>query len=314
VRLGPTVLPFTLAALLWIQGAAGEAGQAGGHDAGALDVEHTRSALVAAGDPDALETAALLRPASGDDPASRLALIARAAAAAPERADLVWWQLRLCSELSSCDPAPLETRLRKLDPGNGAAWTGSLERSTSLRDQARVAAALSGIAHSQRYDVYWNLTVLRTAKALMRAGGMDPGTAVTTAIGAVAAAFPSYQSISDACRGPVLLQPAWRTSCRGVAEVMRHGDTSLTEMFGLGLAQRLAAPGGGDYQAAAEARRVANERRRSIGRLGGPFPRDRAAAERYLKLLATHRTEQEVLDAQISAAGVMKAAPDRHPR
>src|SRR5690606_22498040 len=45
-----------------------------------------------------------------------LAQIQKAARAAPDRPEIQWLHLRLCSEVPGCEPQPIETQLRKLDP------------------------------------------------------------------------------------------------------------------------------------------------------------------------------------------------------
>jgi hypothetical protein len=85
-------------------------------------IQRTEQLLIAAGDADSLAAAAMLSVGPTFDPAQRLTLSARAVSKAPDRPDLVWLNLRLCTQVDTCNPEPLEAQLRALDPDNGAAW------------------------------------------------------------------------------------------------------------------------------------------------------------------------------------------------
>jgi hypothetical protein len=136
-------LVVVLAALL-PAGCGGDA--ASQHAAFERNSERTRAALVLAGDPDSLLAAALFGAMWGDEPAERLALISRAALAAPRRPDLAWLQLELCVRVRKCDPRPIETQLRALDPGNAAGWDGTLARVAELGDATAVQSVIESMA------------------------------------------------------------------------------------------------------------------------------------------------------------------------
>jgi hypothetical protein len=90
----------SLAALLCVGCAANEARQQAAY---ARDIQRTMTALIAAGDADSLAAASVMAGWKKDS-AERLTLIARAVASAPDRPDLVWLNLQLCSAVESCDP------------------------------------------------------------------------------------------------------------------------------------------------------------------------------------------------------------------
>lgn len=92
-------------------------------------LEAARLELQRRSDADSLAAAGVLT--AQHNRSEGLALVSRAADAAPERADLVWLQLMLCQQAPSCDSEALEQRLRQLDPSNGAAWMGALSRAGS---------------------------------------------------------------------------------------------------------------------------------------------------------------------------------------
>lgn len=267
--------------------------------------QRTRTALIASGDADSLAAAALLGASWQKAPEERVALIARASAAAPERADLVWQHLQICRRVPSCHPRPIEAQLRRVDPGNAASWVSELDRSTTLADPAQVQATLAAMGNADRFDIYWNATIVHLTGAISKAQTTDLTTALVVAIGVTAAeATPAYQQIANACKGAVLDFPETLAACRRVAAVLRRGDTYLTEMIGLLIAKRVWPEGSPEYQDALQARRVARYRMDTYGRIDSAMAKDSAASQRYLDALAAHRTEQEVFVAEIVRAGL----------
>src|SRR5205807_6464590 len=93
---------------------------------------------------------------------------------------------------------------------------------------------------AQRFDIYWNPIVLRTSRALIKTGTMDSVHAVVLAYGLGAAlAIPSYQTISQGCKGALLGPTEQLIACRHLSEMLRNGDTVLTEMSGTRFASGL---------------------------------------------------------------------------
>jgi len=263
------------------------------------------AALIAAGDPDSLQAAAIL----ADDPDRRLQLIARAAAAAPARPDIAWWHLQLCNRVASCDPQPVAAQLHALDPGNGAAWSVALERGAKLRDPAALQAALAAISNSERFGIYWNQTIVHTAGAVIRARAMEAKSAFAAAIGAAAAQSVPYKQMMDFCQGGSLEKPEVLAICRRLAAVLRHGDTYLTEMVGLIVATRAWPEGSAEHRAALSARRVAQYRTHEDDTLTTRRVLDNLSAQSRLDILAAHDTEQEVVLADLTRAGLNPDPP-----
>jgi carboxylesterase type B len=256
--------------------------------------------MLAAGDPDSLAAAGIVDRHATD--AERLALVARASAAAPQRKDLAFLHLELCVKVAGCDVTPIEAQLHALDPGNAAAWSGSLARAAKAGDAAQIESTLTSMAGGERYDTYWNALVAHTASALIRTQVIDGATAAMTATEVVAAQVLPYQPIANGCSGKVLEQPKMLDTCRRLATVFRHGDTYLTEIFGESLAMRLWPKDSPEYREAAEARRVAHYRMDIENNQADRFT-GQDGSQRYLQLLATHRTEQEVWLADIATSG-----------
>jgi hypothetical protein len=267
----------------------------------------TDAALIAAGDADSLQAAALLGVAA-DEPEPRLQLLQRAAAAAPDRPDIAWWHLQLCSRVESCDPRPIEAHLRALDPGNGAAWSAALERSGKLKDAAALHAAVEAMSNAERFGVYWNQTIARVANAVIRTRAMEPKGAFIEALEAANAQATPYQQIAEFCQGRLL--PDKLATCRRLSALLRRGDTYLSEMIGLAMAERVWPKGSAEYQAAAQERRVAEYRNDADERLLSQKKEpDNAWAVHRLELLAAHDTEQEVVLAAITSAGLNPDPP-----
>ncbi len=274
-------------------------------------VVRTEAALIAAGDPDSLQAAALV----GDgEPAAKLQLLQRAAAAAPARPDIAWWQLQMCVRVESCDPRPIEAQLQALDPGNGAAWSGTLERSWKSGDTAALHAVLVAVSNSERFGIYWNVSIVHTANAVIRTGAMEPKNALVRVMGAAAATWVPYKAITDFCQGRSLEQPDALATCRRLAAVLRRGDIYFTEMIGIALARRVWPEGSAEYQAASEARRVAQYRADTDNALTTRKVLDNAWVQSHLALMAAHDTEQEVVLADLTVAGLNPDPPRDHGR
>jgi hypothetical protein len=263
-------------------------------------IQRIEKSLVAAGDADSLAAAAMLSFGPTVTPVKRLPLMAQAVSEAPDRPDLVWLNVRLCSEVEGCDPEPLEVQLRALDPDNGAAWFDSIGRAGSRHDVVAVRKGLSAIATSRRFDTYWNATVDHITNAILKTHTMDLPSALVTTIGvASATAVPAYQTILNACKGDPLQDPGVLNTCRQVSTVMRDGNTYLTEMVGIAIAMRVWPEGSPTYVDALSAKRVAHYRMDADGKLSlHRFLFSEYAAKR-LHLMMEKRSEQEVILAEI---------------
>jgi hypothetical protein len=262
----------------------------------------TRVALLAAGDADSLEAAALLTP---DKPSpERLQLLLRAAAAAPARPDLAWLALQSCILAEGCDVAPLEARLRALDPGNGAAWMGTLKRSAP--GSAQFNAGLAGVAGSERFDIYWSPLIVHLTEALRRTKRMEDWEAASFAIGIGAAqAVPALSPMVRACKDAAVVRPEDLAACRRLSAVLRHGDTVLIESLGLAVARHVWPASSDEYRQAEDEARVLHYRTSRLP----DWSTSLEGTNHYLALLATHRTEQEAIIADLLASGVNPDPP-----
>jgi hypothetical protein len=256
--------------------------------------------LIAAGDADSLAAAAMLSIGPTFDPAKRLTLSARAVSKAPDRPDLVWLNLRLCTQVDTCNPEPLEAQLRALDPDNGAAWFDSIGRAGRRNDVVAVRKDLAAIATSRRFDMYWNATIVHITNAIVKTHTMDLPTALIATIGmASGTTVPAYQTILNACKGDPLQDPDVLSTCRQVSTVMRGGDTYMTEMVGIAIAKRAWPEGSPTYVDAISARRVAHYRIDADGKISLRRFLFFGFAAKRLQLMTEKTTEQEVILAEI---------------
>jgi hypothetical protein len=267
--------------------------------------EQTITALTRMADADSLAAAGLL--SVGDHRDQSLSLIARATAAAPERADLKWLEVQVCNEIAPCDPEPVERRLRELDPSNGAGWLGALARGAVAKNDVPRDAALAALSRSDRVDFYFTTLVARLSRAVAHTGKVSKEIAEVWVIGYLAReAIPAYQYVSTACKGDRLQSVEVTETCRRVARALQNGDTYLTEMIGAAIAKRVWPEDSPEYAAAAEARRVYDYRSKFYLKLNQAGLKH---ADEYLTLCAENRHEQDVLRAQLIKAGINPTPP-----
>jgi len=240
-----------------------------------------------------------------------LALIARATSLAPERADLAWLHVQLCSEVTPCDVEPLERHLRDVDPSNGAGWLGTLSRAQAAKNEEAEHNALAQLARADHFDIYWTRLIARLVPAAATTQTMPLPDTEASVIGFLAArAIPAFRAVSEACKGERLQRPEDLEVCRGVARTFERGDSYISEMMGRSLARRLWPEGSPEWNAAVEARRVFEYRTQLSTKLDAPTL-DESGAERFLVLCAQNRREQDVLVDRLRDAGQNPDPPAR---
>jgi hypothetical protein len=264
--------------------------------------EQAATVLAKRTDADSLAAAALL--SLENDRHQSVPLLTRATQAAPERPELVWLQAQVCQTVPSCDPEPMERRLRALDPSNGAGWMGGLARANASKDFVAVDAALAALSYSERVDIYWTTLFARLSRAAARSGKISIPEAEVLVIGYLAGqAIPAYGAASNACKGERLQRPDIVEVCRGVAKAFERGDTYITEMIGVAIAKRAWPEDSPEWKAAVEAWRVYQYRAKLWETLEAKGWNERRGAERYLALCDQNRREQDVFLAQLVEAG-----------
>jgi hypothetical protein len=268
--------------------------------------------LIRAGDADSLAAAAMMYrdPLWRRSESAALTLLDRAVQAAPQRADLAWLQLRVCAELDACDARPIEARLRLLDPTNGAGWMQSLAAARIASDASAVRATLVAIGQSGQIRFYWTTLVSHLAHAMTGSGKYDSREALSRAIAELANTQLQLQPLAQACSAEAVEVPVVLENCRGVAGAFLHSDTVLTELFGIRLARSLWAPEAMENQQAVELlRQVQYQSSLLAGVQRRPSWSSKAGQLAVLKLCATLPSEQEVMGAEIRAAGLDPQPP-----
>jgi len=232
------------------------------------------------------------------------ALLGRAVAAAPERADLAWLSIGVCRDVPTCDPEPEVDRLRVLDPSDGAGWLNAVDRANASDDEAAKIAALSALARAERVDVYWTTLIVHLTSAVAATRQVPLNQALIDVIGAVGArAIPAYNPTLSLCKGERLNNDEVLQDCRRVASAFEQGDTFITENIGLFLAQRLWPADTPQWKAAAEQLRVSRYRRHTGSKYALQSWLGARWARQYLSLCEQNRREQDVLLAEIIRAG-----------
>jgi hypothetical protein len=273
--------------------------------AGDAHLERALSTLSRQSDADSLAAAGLLARSGHRD--ESLALFRRAVAADPARPDLAWLETLACEQTVGCDAEPVERQLRTLDPANGAGWLGALRRADARDDREAAARALTGLANSERIDIYWNPLVATLGHALASTKIMSPGEASVTVIGFLAAeAIPAYRDVVDACKSDRLQSEARLSTCRGIAKALEQGDTYLTQMLGASMAMRMWPPGSSGWQTANASRRTDQYQLKLIGGLDEERPN---ALRKDVALYARYRREQDVFKARLIEAGLNPDPP-----
>lgn len=259
-------------------------------------------------DPDSLAAAALFTAARA--PADALALIERAATGAPERPELAWLHIQVCTRADGCDPEPLEVHLRQLDPANGIGWLGALARAYEAADEAALDAAIAATSQSERVDSFYSILVTRLSRATTDAGAMSLQNTVSAVIGeVVTVGLPGYTAASKGCGVERQERPGLRDFCKSLSASLMAGDTIISEMVGVAIAKRSWPPDSQQWLAAAEARRIYRYRSKALLDANWMPDWDDAQAANYLAMLAQHRRERDVLIAQLNALGIDPTPP-----
>jgi hypothetical protein len=182
-----------------------------------------------------------------------------------------------------------------------------LARASAANDTAGTDAALTAISHSDRLGTYWTTLVARLSGAVAATKKMSLVMSEVSVIGLVAAeTIPAYQVITTPCKGERLQQPGVIEVCRGVAKALQNGDTYITEMVGVSIAKRVWPEDSTEWKAAAEERRTYDYRSKLYPRVELHSFKD---AEKYLAFCTQNRREQDVLLAQLMAAGETPTPP-----
>jgi beta-lactamase regulating signal transducer with metallopeptidase domain len=250
-------------------------------------------------DADSLAAAGLLIAFRQPDQA--VGLVAQASLRAPERADLVWLHIQICGAVASCDPQPLERRLRALDANNGAGWFGAMVRAGNSDDEEAKSAAWAAIARTPRVDIYWTTLIARLSPQVASTKLLSLHEANTGVIGVLAGiGVPAYKFAAGACKSERLIRNDELELCRGIARSFLNGDAVITEMMGAGMAMRAWPENSPEWARADDAKRVWAYQIKFAGEAEEWM---RTHESDFLTLSAQRRREQDVHKALLIAMG-----------
>jgi hypothetical protein len=277
----------------------------------------TSHSVPAAADSDALAATALRTWATTTGGDSQALNLARSATQRePERPDLAWLQVRICNEIKGCQAEPLETQLRKLDPGNGVTWLGALARAQAQRDSRAEEQILEAMGKSERFDLYWTTLVSRLGTALnaQTTNTAEEKNPLTTALNDTTSwlsklATPALKPLTVACEQQRLRDAAVVARCQRIAQAMQRSDTTLVEGLGLGIAQRLTRPGTNAAIVIEERVATLTYQSQAAGSIvQAQIERDKFSAQ-MIELMKKLRREQEVSNAILRWAGQPTTPP-----
>ena len=258
--------------------------------------------------PDRLLAGALKAWAADKDSGRAVQLASQASEAAPKRADAAWLQLRLCDATSGCDAAPLEARLKKLAPENGVVWLSVLARAQAARDGRTEAHVLAAMSQAEHFNVYWNALSQRLATASAPAVSAQENAPLTRTLGETAQwlstlMLPAFAPVAASCSADRMRDPARRAVCERIGQALERSDSFIAEGAGIGIAQRLAAPGSAAASAVQERiETLAYQNQTAAAVVAAQVEREKFSAE-MLELMKQLPREQDVSQAILRWAG-----------
>lgn len=275
-------------------------------------VTEVTAALQAQGDADSLATAALLASSASVDRSQEL--MARAVDLAPGRADLAWLHIALCQPWSHCDTAPLEVRLRAIDPANGASWLGAVERAAASGNDPERAQAFAALAGAERVDFYWVPTLGFAVHAIDRTHRWPRSLAVVDVMGKLPAeTIPHYEYLAKPCKGDALADAGQLAAWRGIARALMHGDTFLSEMIGISIAKRAWAEDPGELERLLKIERTEKYRMKAWAELSPRAAADDELANACMEGTGTLTSEQQVATDRLTRARLPLNPPTGTP-
>ena len=242
-------------------------------------------ALAVRADANSLATAAALnvdgsalRADTAKSEQAALQLAARASELAPQRPDIGWLRLQLCTLSQSCDIRDIATVMRWVDPDNAAAWLPTLAAAQRDRDGVEVDRVLADMARVGRFDLYWNRIVAMMFDSLNAVRNRLPGNYAasdaeryrTVAGIAGAEVIPSFAPLVEACRESASLSER-RELCLKLAKIMQRGDTIIVQNIGFGIERHFLQPDSKEARSIAERRHVLEWRQATAVKLDTPL-------------------------------------------
>ena len=289
------------------------------------------AALIARADANSLATAAALRYIGSTANAkagsvslkpTALDLAARASELAPQDPRIGWLHLQLCSATPSCDIRDVATVMRWVDADNGAAWLQTLTAAEKSRDSTEVDRVLADMAHTARFDLYWNSIVvlmidaLEAARDKLPAGFATSDSARLSTVVGIAGGeiIPPFAALAEACRESSAAAER-RELCLELSKTMQRGDTVVAQMVGFNIERRLVAPDSKEARAIAERKHVLEWRMATAAKFDSPllpWIKNARARERLAHMRAMPR-EEDVCIAILRDHKMALDPPEVHP-
>lgn len=262
---------------------------------------------------DALLVQAMLRRSADPGSPQGLQSAKQAAERAPDRKDIAWLHVQFCQQVSGCNSAQLETRLRKLDPDNGNAWLGALSRAQQQHDTLAEDKILDELSRSKHFNIYWNTLVSKTAVALSGqvappADPKRPAEPLTQSMNQAvnwvsAVAAESFQPLGETCSAARTMKANVAQRCAQVAAALQRSDTYIAEGIGLGIAQRVTTVGSASAQKVNTRIDTTRYQRDAAGQImEAQLEREKFTRE-LVNLMASLPREQDVFIAVMRWAG-----------
>jgi hypothetical protein len=280
------------------------------------------AALIGRADANSLATAAALRQAGPPGKPAALDLIARASELAPQEASIGWLHLQLCGAAPSCDIRDAATIMRWVDADNGAAWLLTLAAAQKGGDATEIDRILADMAHTARFDFYWNriivlmLDALDAARDKLPAGFAASDSARLTTVSRIASGeiIPPFAALADACREPSAAAER-RELCLELSKTMQRADTIVAQMAGFNIERRLLSPDSREARTIAERKHVLEWRMAAAAKLDSPllpWTRNARARARLAHMRAMPR-EEDVCIAILRDHKMALDPPEVHP-
>jgi len=242
-----------------------------------------------------------------------LSQIQKAAQAAPQRPEILWLHLRLCTEMASCEPQPIEAQLRKLDPGSGTVWLGPLGRAQERRDARAEAQILDMLSKAEHFNVYWTTLIAKLGPILSKTPvatsvAQPVPTPLTNAMNSTtnwlsSLTTPAFRSVTLSCEERRVREPATRALCQQVAQTLQRSDTTLAEGLGLGIEQRLAVPSSATAMQVILKIQTLGHQNQAAGAIVAAQVEKEKFSEQMIKLMQQLKKEQDVSRALLRWAG-----------
>ncbi len=280
------------------------------------------AALIARADANSLATAAALRRVGSAVKPTALDLAVRASELAPQDPSIGWLHLQLCQSTPSCDTGDVATVMRWVDAENGAAWLQTLAAAQKDGDATEIDRILADMAHTARFDIYWNRIIVLMVDALNEARGKLPAgvaasdSARLTTVSAIAGdeIVPTFAALTEACRASSAA-PERRELCLELSKTMQRGDTIVAQLLGFSIERRLLAPESKEARVIAERKHVLEWRRAAAARLDNPlmpWTKNARARARLAHMRAMPR-EEDVCIAILRDHKMALDPPEVHP-